>query len=414
MTDFTDIDLRLTNPETFASEDFHDLFTTLRREDPVHLTQGTYSRPYWSVTTHEDNVRLLQDPITFSSQAGAHLPPHGRDLTDQEREKMGFDANLVVMDPPEHDALRQPFNKHFSVPAVANMRQTVEGIVDGIVKDLSERGSADLIADAAAVLPVSLFLNLMEVPREDWEYLTKIALEWGHPQDPTLTNAKDGNEVVINAMGKIYDYMLPHTLALRGKPVENFAGLIANMKKGDTPLSEREIGWMAFSMVAGGLETARNAVGVGMLELIRRPHFAAMLTDDKVAKSATEEVLRWSTPSKNRLRLATADTELGGKKIAKGDWLVGWIVSGNRDEAVFDQPQEFDILRTPNKHLGYGDGIHMCLGRNLARLEIQVLLQKLFAAFPDMELTGDADWIVSDNSTGLRKLPVVFEPRKLA
>ncbi|MFJ2028749.1 cytochrome P450 [Streptosporangium sp. NPDC087985] len=413
MVDWNDVDAKLTDPAYFAGPHFHELFTLLRREDPVHWTTGSYSRGYWSVTRYEDCLRLLDEPELFSSAAGTHLPPDGRDLTEEERYKLGYDVQLVVADPPGHAGLRRPFNKHFSVPAVAKMHESCESIVDDIIAKIAPNGEAELVEDIAAQLPVNLFLSIMGVPKEDWADLRKITLTMLHPQDPEfLAEGMDPTQAVVEASAALYDYVYKHTMARRGNPADDFASLIANIKVGDELLDERQAGWMSFSVVAGGLETTRNAAAIGIMELMARPEQARLIRDNPaVAKSAVEEIIRWVTPSKNRLRVATADTVLGGKKIKKGDWIVGWIVSANRDETVFDNPQEFDILRTPNKHLGFGDGEHICLGRNVARLELQVLLQKVFAAFPDLSPNGEAEWVASDNTTGLKRLPVKFTPR---
>jgi cytochrome P450 len=235
-----------------------------------------------------------------------------------------------------------------------------------------------------------------------------------HPDDPRWgdPNATDYNAMIADAMGELNDYMSHHVLARRGKSGSDFATLIANKDYRGKLLSEREAGNMGFTVVAGGLETTRNAAAIAIMELARRPEQAALLQDDKVAKTAVEEIIRWVTPSKNRLRVATRDLEIGGKRIKQGDWVVGWVVSANRDETVFGPTAtEFDITRNPNPHLGFGDGEHICLGRNVARLELRVLLQKLFARFPDLHLAGEPEWVHSTNTTGLTSLPLAFEPR---
>ena len=407
-TDFTDIDNQLTNPAFFAGEHFHEVFKILRKEDPVHWTTGSYGRGYWSVTRYDDLLEMLDDPITYSSSAGTHLPPDARDLTEEERYKLGYDVQLVVADPPVHGQKRRPMNKHFSVPAVARFHGDCDQIVEEILDRCQELGEVDVVDDIAALLPVNLFLNLMGVPREDWDYLRKITLRMLHPQDAEyLEEGQDPTQAIIEASAALYDYAHKHTMARRGHPTDDFASLIANMTvEGGGLLDERDAAWMSFSVIAGGLETTRNAAAIGIMELIRRPEQAALLSDDKIAKSAVEEILRWVTPSKNRLRVATKDTVLGGREIKKGDWLVGWGVSANRDESVFERADQFDVTRFPNKHLAFGDGEHMCLGRNVARLELLVLIQRLFARFPNMEILGEPDWVASDNTTGLKRLRV--------
>ncbi|BAU94421.1 cytochrome P450 [Corynebacterium suranareeae] len=414
MTDFQAIDLQLTDPQTFAGEDYHEIFTTLRREDPVHWTTGNYSRGFWSVTRHEDVLDMLDQPEVFSSSAGTHLPPDGRDLSEEERYRLGYDVQLVTSDPPIHNTKRRPFNKHFSVPAVKRFHDDCDRIVDAILDDAEAKGEVDLVKDIAALLPVNLFLNLMGVPEEDWEHLRGITITMLHPQDAEyLEDGVDPTQAIIQASDALYKYAYEHTMKRRGyeDQYDDFASLIANLKVEGEYLDERDAAWMSFSVIAGGLETTRNAAAVGILELMRNPDQAALLQDDKIAKNAVEEIIRWVTPSKNRLRVAMQDTTLGGKEIKKGDWVVGWGVSANRDEEVFENPQTFNILREHNPHLGFGDGEHLCLGRNVARLELQVLIQRLFARFPDVAPISEAEWVASDNTTGLKRLQIRVQPK---
>lgn len=410
METWTDIDQQLTDPAFFAGPGYHDLFTYLRANDPVRWTDSaSYKRPFWSITRYEDCLRLLHEPELFSNQLGPHLPPSGRPLSDEERRSMGFDVQLVGMDPPVHFEKRQPFNKYFSVPWVAKWHRQCNEIVDDILAKIAPQGTAELVEDIAAQLPVNLFLSLLGIPEEDWQEVRDITLTMMHAQDPEHNKGDDPSAVEVKAFARLYDYVQKHTMLRRGNPTDDFASLIANIEVNGHLLSEREAGAMSFSVVAGGLETTRNAVAIGMMELINRPDQSLRIPGNlALAKSATEEILRWVTPSKNRLRLAMADTEMGGHQIKKGDWVVGWVVSGNRDETAFESPQVFDIDRTPNNHLAFGLGEHLCLGRNIARLEIQILLDRVFSAFPDLTVDGDAEWVASTNTAGLKRLPIRF------
>lgn len=410
---WTDIDEKLTDPAFFAGPHYNELFTHLRQVEPVRWTDSpSYNQPFWSLTKYHDCLRLLEEPELFSNQLGPHLPPSGRPLTQQERLAMGFDVQLVTSDPPFHMTKRRPFNKYFSVPWVSKWDAQCEQIVDDILSAIAPDGKAELVEDIAAQLPVNLFLSLMGIPREDWHKLREITLTMLHAQDPEHNAGKDASAVEVSAFRELYEYLEAHTVSRRGNPREDFASLIANIEVEGKLLDPREAAWMSFSVVAGGLETTRNAVAIGMMELMARPDQSRLIPGNpEVMKSATEEIIRWVTPSKNRLRMAMADTDIGGKQIRKGDWVVGWVASANRDEAVFERPQEFNILRKSNKHLGFGEGEHLCLGRNVARLEIQILLDRIFAAFPDITAAGKAEWVASTNTAGLKRLPVQFTPR---
>lgn len=407
-----DVDASLTDPTFFAGSAYHELFAHLRAEDPVHWTTGTYERGYWSVTRYEDCVTLLSDAELFSSSAGTHLPPSGRDMTPTEDHEMGKDAHIIMTDPPLHGPRRRPMNKHMSVPVVSHMRplftQIVTEILDAAEAKESRGAIVDLVEDIAAQMPVKVILRLLGAPESDWEAVRDMSSRSLHTQDEDyLERNSDAVAVTSEYINKVNEYVLGLVRDRRVNPTDDYATIIAQLRKGDELFTEREASFMAVGFVLGGLEGTRSATSVGLMELIRRPEQARRLVGDPaLAKSAVEEVLRWTTPSKNRLRVATADTQLAGRSIRKGDWVVGWITSANRDPEAFQDPGTFDIARTPNKHLSFGLGTHSCLGRAMARLEMEIMLPMVFERFPDIAMLAEPDWIVSDNATGLKALPV--------
>jgi len=348
------------------------------------------------------------DPLVAAIYDTA-APVTGKQV-DQTPAPLGISVSTVRYD-PGHLTFRldRPAPDGASLIVSENYYPGWQATVDGKPAPL---GRADAVDDLCALLPVRLFLTMMGIPESDWEHVRTIALSARQPEAAKFATEKlDHTGIIAESFGRLYDYVAAHMESRRGKPGDDFASLLANLKYHGEELSERETGWLGFSVVAGGLETTRNAAAIGILELIRRPEQAALLQDDKVAATAVEEVLRWSNPSKNKLRIATADIEVGGQHIKKGDWVVAWIVSANRDETAFENPSEFNILRDPNPHLSLGRGEHHCLGRNVARLELRVLLQRLFAVLPDLQVGGDFRWVASTNSTGLWNLPITFAPR---
>jgi cholest-4-en-3-one 26-monooxygenase len=416
VTDWKRIDDDLTTPNFFAGTDFHETFAVMRREDPVHWTQGKYERGFWSLTRYQEVLELLDDPMTFSIRNGPHLPPEAKEYTDEQLRGLGFDVNIASADPPIHMSRRAPMNPHFSMPKVNRMRGEVEQIVEEIFQEVAPRGEADLVEDLAAQVPVRLFLPMMGIPQQDWAWVRGLTIALLHPEDPEFQHkGEDSTQTMIDAQVELYKYMEEHVERRRKDPQDDFTSIIANMRVDGELLGLREATVNALTVIQGGLETTRNAAAMGMYELVRDPAQAQLLRDDPaVAKTAVEEIVRWVTPSKNRARIATDDTEIGGKKIKTGDWVVGWAVSANRDEEVFGPTaNQFDITRTPNKHLGFGDGQHLCLGRNVARLEIEVLIRRFAEVITDPELIGEPDWVVSDNTTGFKRQGIKFTPKAL-
>ena len=303
-------------------------------------------------------------------------------------------------------------NKYFSKPVVTHMRPMFEQVITEILDAAEAKNDIDLVADVAAQLPVKVILRLLGVQEEDWAAVQNMAARALHSQDAEFLEAEhDELSAVIAYIDQVYQYVVGLIRDRRAVPSDDYATILANLRDGDELFTEHEAGFMAVGFVLGGLEGTRNAAAVGLLELMQRPDQAALVAGDPaVATSAVEEVLRWVTPSKNRLRVATADTEIGGKRIRKGDWVVGWIASANRDPEVFDRPDVFDVTRSPNKHLSFGHGDHTCIGRAMARLELEILFPAMFRRFPTLQPRGDAEWLVSDNATGLKRAPVRLIP----
>lgn len=407
-----DIDAKITDPQFYAGLDFHELFAYLRANDPVHWTEGNYERGYWSLSRYDDCVAVLEQPILFSNRAWNHLPPSGREMTEKEKEGMGVDVHILLTDPPAHTKRRRPMNKHMSVPVISHLRPMFEGIAHEILDEAEAKNEIDIVEDVAALMPVKVILRLLGVPDDDWAKIRDFTTKALLTQDGEYIDEKDdGLAVTAKYIAAVNEYLLGLIRDRRVNPTEDYATIIAQLQDSDGLLSEQEASYMAVGFVLGGLEGTRNALSVGTYELLQNPDQAELLRrQPDLAKSAVEEILRWSTPSKNRLRVATEDTVIGDKQIKAGDWVVAWTMSANRDEAVFENPDMFDIARTPNKHLSFGLGAHTCLGRAMARLEMEILIPLMLERFPGMTLNGTPEWLVSDNATGLKRLPVRLKP----
>lgn len=411
LLNLSDIDNKLTTPAYFAGDNFHEAFRVLRAEDPVHWTKGHHERGFWSVTRYDDSVKVLQNAALFSSSEGSHLPPSAIPLTEAERFNQGYGAMPTHTDPPRHMQMRQPFNKHFYPKAIEQFRLKCEQAVETILRDVGQRGECEVVEDIAALLPVALVLEMMGIPREEWPMVRHQCVTFMSSQDPAYQIDGDPVKTKVSAQRKVFEYVLQLALERRRNPGDDFTSLIGSMLIDGEPMSDRDVGWWCFSLIAAGLETTRNAAALGLLELMRCPAQLELWRSDRsISETGVEEILRFTTPSKHKLRVAMEDTEIGGKTVRKGDWVVVWLASANRDEAVFSNPDELDLTRRPNRHLTFGIGEHLCLGRNLARLELQALLPRVLELMPDVELAEPADYLASDNTNGLKSLRIKFTP----
>jgi len=413
MIDWQDIDNKVTDNNYYASQDYHEMFRLLRREDPVHLADGAFGRPLWILTKYDDTVAVLTDTDTFSSKFGGFLPVSPQSVHTIDREKAGYNALPTFSDDPKHMRYRKPFNRHFTAPMIAKRTDTVRKLVNEIIDEIAERNECDFVDDIAGQLPIRLICEMMGVPREDWNRLSDYAQSFMGGTDPEFQ--RPGMTLVQSqeaAMRDLYDYMIDLALERRKNPTEDFTSLIGNMRDEGELWAERDVGWWCFSMISGGLNTTRDTFGVGMHTLIENPDQMELLRGDlSLLPSAVEEIMRWVTVSKHKLRVATTDVEIKGRAIRKGDWVVPWLVSANRDEDVFEDPYRFDITRNPNPHVSFGvtTGNHFCLGRNLARLEIRVALEEILQRLKNVEVVGSVEWLASSNSTGIKHLPIRYE-----
>lgn len=411
---YASVDADLTTSEFFTSPGFHETFKRLRLEDPVHWTTGSAPKPFWSVTRHADCQAVLEDPHGFSSEFGGIMPLTAEEPSPAQRHALGFDGLPTFLDPPRHGQIRQPFNKHFSVPAIARLKSGVQAAVDQLVDAVLPLGGCDLVPEVLGPLPASLVCRMMGIPERDWSDVRRYCEAFMGAQDPALQVDSDKLKTQRLMQMSLFSFLESLALERRRQPSDDMTSLVANMRTADGELlSERDVAWWCFGLVVAGLETTRGALSVGLMGLIETPgQIERLRADPALYPLAAEEVVRWVTPSKQKFRIATRDHELGGKLIRKGDWVVAWLVSANRDEDIFEQPGLLDVARSPNPHLSFGAGPHSCLGRHLARLEIQLTLQAIAERMDGLRIDGEVRWLASDNSTALTSLPVTFEARQ--
>lgn len=410
------IDNNLTNPEWYKEGLYHEAFRRLRDEDPLRWSQNeAFGRDYWVVSRYDDVKAVISDHVAFSSAFDSRVPRNAQRLSTDQRRALMFDVSVALMDPPYHTAYRQPINKHFSVPVIARMSEDIDKIIDELLASVAQRGECDIVEDIASQMPMHVVFRLLGIPEGDWPLLTKHAWQAFAPADPRgRIPGKTHIETSFIGIQSIAKYAQAMAEDRRRNPRDDFATVIAQMVVDGTPLDEHEIAGWFVTLIIGGLETTRNAVSAGTwLFLSNREQLELLMSDpDAHSKNATEEVLRWATPARGRLRVARSHYELHGKTIKPGDWVLTFLASANRDERRFDNPEAFDITRSPNDHLALGAGVHLCLGRALVRLELALLWPKLFTALPNMTLVDDGppEWLIDHQVTGLRSLPVTFTP----
>ena len=403
MGDLSAVDL--TDLDNFADGFPHGLFALHRAEAPVWWHAPTVHTPdgegFWSVATHGEVLRVLTDPVTFSSETGGDRLYGGTLI--QDLPVAGVVLNM--MDDPRHGRIRRLVSKGLTPQTVRALEHELRRRAGRLLDAVPDGEPIDFLVEVAAELPMQMICILLGVPERDRHDLFA-AVEPGFDfRTGDATNRKVAE----------FD-MLAYGRALiaekRDRPTDDMLSVVvhARLDDEDPPsLTDDEL-YMFFSLLfAAGSETTRNAISGGLVALVENPdQLAALRAEPARMSTAIEEVLRWTTPSPSKRRTATVATDLGAHRIEAGDKVVIWEGSANRDERVFAAPTTFDIGRDPNPHLGFGHGLHFCLGANLARLEIRVLYEELLARFAGIEAAGPIEWTRSNRHTGIRHHPLVL------
>ncbi len=395
MTVSTLDEIDLSDPELYASGDPHAVWTYLRANAPVFFQKHGYGPGFWAITRYDDVVELSSDRRLSSSG--------GRTTTGEPRELGSSDADiLVVTDPPRHTQLRSLVNKAFTPRVVASLGPYVQGIVDGIIADLRERGSCDFATDVAAKIPFTVICQLLGVPESDRGALSHAVGHFMESRAHVHAEARDEIE-----LGR---YFLELAHSRRSAPRDDLISRLVGAEVDGERLSDADVLSLAMLLFIAGSETTMNGMSGGMLALIEHPDQRRRLDDDGSRwPKAVEEILRWVSPVLNGMvRTAMEDVDVRGTHITAGEKVTLWYPSANRDEEVFADPFSFDVGRDPNPHVTFGAGLHFCLGASLARLEIKVALRTVTSSFSDIELDGDVTRLRSNVSNAIEHLPIHF------
>ena len=385
-------DSDLADPDTYTHGPPHELFTALRRDDPVHRVESTSCAPFWAVLTHSDVETVKRQPTLFSSAAaGVMLEDLAAAQLDQMR------GMLLAMDPPRHREVRKPLTPRFTPRAMARLESDIREICRATFDELA--GQVDLVASVSGRLPSQVIGAMMGLPRADWERIHTLAERITHGQDPDYA-ASEGAAGEASAEMGMYAYELA---VARGE--SDTTGDVTSVLL--SFLSPVDYATLFVQLVTAGQDTTQTMLSSGVHALLTHPDELALLRADRsLIPSAVEEILRWANPLHYFRRTATADTVLHDVPIAAGDKVAMFYTSANRDDAVFPDPQCFDVRRSPNRHLSFGQGEHFCLGVHLARLEGRVFFEELLDAYSSMEPAGEPRRLRSNLVNGYKALPV--------
>jgi cholest-4-en-3-one 26-monooxygenase len=311
------------------------------------------------------------------------------------------------MDPPQHTRQRGLVNRGFTPRMIGLLEEHITQICGSLFDEVAPKGEADFVTDIAAPLPSQVICELVGAPPEDRERLYELSNRVISVDDPEFAGSPAD---AVQAMREMYAYARELAERRRDQPADDIITKLLQPDDAGEVLTTAQFELFFVLLAIAGNETTRTAASGGMLAFFDHPdQWRRLVANPALATSAAEEIVRWVSPVNLFRRTAICDTELAGQKIAEGDKVVMFYASANRDEHVFAAPQEFDIGRDPNPHVGYGGGgPHFCLGRHLAALELRVLLRALTERMPGIRLDGEPARLRSNFINGIKHIPVRF------
>lgn len=414
----------LVDPKAYSGwDDLHEKFAWARANSPLAMAENDRYRPFWAVTRHADIMEISRNNARFSS---AILSPT---LVDRDGEALTraitpngdghLIRSLVQMDAPDHMKYRLLTQSWFMPKNI----KTIEGKIRAIARETVDKmlamgGACDFAKDVAAAYPLHVVMSILGVPPEDEPRMLMLTQQLFGPTDPEINRAREAitsPEQAIQMLQYIIAdfeaYFAAITADRRANPRDDLATVIANGVINGQPIPDREANGYYMIVATAGHDTTSASTCGAIMELAKNPALFARYRDGSADMAGLiEEAIRWTTPVQHFLRSATEDCELGGQAISKGDWLMLCYLSGNRDEAVFDDPFTFNPDRTPNNQIAFGYGGHVCLGQHLARMEMRILMEELLPRLSSLELAGEPARVESTFVGGLKRLPVRFTP----
>jgi cytochrome P450 len=400
----------LADPSAYADEPrLHAALTHLRAHEPVsHVDVDSY-RPFWAITKHADIMEIERANTLWVNAPRPMLLPAEIDDMNRAQAEAGIGLQmLVTMDDPHHRLVRAAGADWFRPKALRALKERVDQLAKIYVDKLLAAGpECDFVQEIAVNYSLHVILSLLGLPESDFPRMLKLTQELFGTGDDELRRGTDPDEVMA-VIADFLGYFHHLTMSRRDHPTEDMASAIANARvSGELSLSDLETTSYYVLIATAGHDTTSATISGGVLALIENPGELDRLRDDPgLMSSATEEMIRWATPVKEFMRTATQDTSVRGVPISAGESAVLSYVSANRDEEVFDDPFRFDVGRASNKHLGFGHGIHFCLGAALARMEVTSFFSELVPRLESIELTAPAQHIATTFVGGLKHLPI--------
>ena len=404
---------KIAYPETYADEkELHNIFTFMRKNDPVSWVEPNQYRPFWAITKHEDIIEIEKQNELFINDPRTTL----MDIPTEDaiKEFTGGShllvRSLVHMDNPDHQLYRSLTQKWFAPPNLESLKKDIRNIAKEYVNKMVDHGNeCDFAKDVAIFYPLRVIMSILGVPKEDEQRMLRLTQELFGGRDEDMIRDESETSSESNTITDFFEYFTALTEDRRKNPTNDVSSVIANAQINNEQLGHLEAMSYYVIIATAGHDTTSSSTAGGILALIENPEQLSKLKNNpSLMTSAVEETIRWVTPVKNFFRTATQNYDLKDRKIKKDDSILLCYPSGNRDEEIFDDPFQFKVDRSPNRHLAFGHGAHLCLGKYLAKIEMEIFYEELFKKIENIELNGEPEWVKASFVSGLKSLPIRY------
>ncbi|MEO6842785.1 MAG: cytochrome P450 [Bradyrhizobium sp.] len=404
------VDEAIASHKTYGSlEQQHALFSMLRREDPVHWTEPNGYRPFWTVSKHKDVMEIEKQNDKFINAPRTKLL--SIEFESKVREAMGGRPMLVrainQMDNPDHSKYKKLTHAWFQPKQVRLLEESISKLArESIDHMLALGGACDFYNDVVVRYPLKVIMLILGIPDEHGQHLLDITRAYFGGGDPEMQRGND----LIGATQAYMDFFRGIARERRSHPTDDVATLIATAEVDGNLIGEFEASSYFVALASAGHDTTSATLAGGLLALIQNPdEMHKLKTNPDLIPLAVDEMVRWVSPVKHFFRTSTETYTLRGKTIRPGDHLMMTYPSANRDEDAFERPFSFIADRNPNRHVGFGFGIHACIGMYLAKIEMVIFFRELLARVNSIALAGEPAWIETSFLGGLKRLPISFK-----
>src|SRR5579863_9505791 len=413
-----DIVATVISPKAYAEDKpVHEAFRWLRANAPLGRAEINGFAPFWIVSKHADILEVSRQNALFHS---GDLSTTFTSLEGDAKVRAMTGGSphlirsLVQMDAPDHPKYRVLTQAWFLPQNIRRLEERIRQIAREHVERMAALGgSCDFVKDVALTYPLRVIMEILGVPEADMPRMLKLTQELFGAADPELNRSQDDTQDdLADLQATIADFFMYFkgiTDDRKARPTEDLSTVIANGQIDGAPINDFEAMCYYVIVATAGHDTTSSSTAGAIWGMCERPEaFAKVKADPALIPGLVDESIRWVTPVKHFMRSATEDAELRGRAIAKGDWLMLCYPSGNRDEEVFEDPHEFRVDRSPNRHLAFGYGAHLCLGQHLAKMEMRILWEELLPRLKSVELAGQPRLSEANFVNGPKRLPIRY------